>query len=407
MNLLAEQTWSGAELCYRIAMQKSLLYLALFVFGLSGFAQTTKTQDSVLDATGQLLKQLANAPGPSGYEEPVRAIMVPAMKPYATSMQYDGLGSVIAKMGTTGPRIMIDAHMDELGGMVRRINPQGFLTMQMLGGWLDQALVDQRWIILGSNGPVLAVTGIRDIHVVPLSERDKIYPRDSLYLDIGAKNAAEAAAMGIEPGDPIVPDSPFAVMNGTDNYVGKAWDDRVGCAVLIEAMKRLAASHHANQLFFVASTQEEVGLRGARTAAAVVKPDIGIALEGGITGDVFSGHPEESQIKLGAGPGYFLYDASDLPNRKMVQLFRQTASAKNIPLQYDLVTGYGDDAAPMQSNGGGAPSINLVVPVRYTHAHNGIMNRRDFDQMVDLLVSVLQQLDEQKVKDLRDFSPGQ
>lgn len=388
-------------------MRKPLLSLTLLLAGLSGLAQTTKPVDSGLDQTGQLLKQLANAPGPSGYEEAVRAIMVPSMKPYATSMQYDGLGSVIAKMGTAGPRIMIDAHMDELGGMVRRITPQGFLTMQMLGGWLDQALVDQRWIVLGSKGPVLAVTGIRDIHVIPLAERNSVYPRDSLYLDIGAKTAAEAAAMGVEPGDPIVPDSPFAVMNGTDNYLGKAWDDRVGCAILIEAMKRLAAGHHPNQLFFVASTQEEIGLRGAHTAAAVVQPDIGIALEAGVTGDVFGGHPEESQIKLGAGPGYFLYDASDLPNRKMVQLFRQTSAAKNIPLQYDLVTGYGDDAAAMQSSGGGAPSINLVVPVRYTHAHNGIMNRRDFDQMVDLLVSVLQQLDEQKVKALRDFTPEQ
>jgi putative aminopeptidase FrvX len=381
--------------------------LALLLFALSVFGYAQESYNSPLDQTGQLLKQLANAPGPSGYEEAVRAIMVPKMKPYATSMQYDGLGSVIAKMGSSGPRIMIDAHMDELGGMVRRISPQGLLTMQMLGGWLDQALVDQRWIILGSKGPVLAVTGIRDIHVIPLAERTKIYPRDSLFLDVGAKNPAEVAAMGIEPGDPIVPDSPFAVMNGTNNYLGKAWDDRVGCAILIQAMKRLAAGPHPNQLFFVASTQEEIGLRGAHTAAAIVKPDIGIALEAGVTGDVFGGHPEESQIKLGAGPGYFLYDASDLPNRKMVQLFRKTAAAKNIPLQYDLVTGYGDDAAAMQSSGGGAPSINLVVPVRYTHAHNGIMNRRDFDQMVDLLAAVLQQLDEQQVKTLRDFTPAQ
>ncbi len=387
-------------------MQKPIYYLALFLSCLSCLAQT-KTATTGLDPTAQLLKQLANAPAPSGYEEAVRAIMVSKMKPYAASIQFDGLGSVIAKMGTTGPRIMIDAHMDELGGMVRRITPQGFLTMQMLGGWLNQALVDQRWVILGSKGPVLAVTGIRDIHVIPLAERNKVYPRDSLYLDIGAKSVAEAAAMGVEPGDPIVPDSPFAVMNGTDNYLGKAWDDRVGCAILIEAMQRLAGSHLPNQLFFVASTQEEIGMRGAHTASAVVNPDIGIALEAGVTGDVFSGHPEESQIKLGAGPGYFLYDASDLPNRKLVQFFRQTATAKNIPLQYDLVTGYGDDASAMQSSGRGAPSINLVVPVRYTHAHNGIMNRRDFDQMVDLLVSVLQHLDEQEVKSLRDFSPAQ
>lgn len=387
-------------------MQKPLLFLSLLLCGLSAAAQTASADSAGLDPTAQLLQQLANAPGPSGYEEAVRAIMVPKMKPYATSIQYDGLGSVIARMGTSGPRIMIDAHMDELGGMVRRIDPRGFLTMQMLGGWLDQALVDQRWIILGSKGPVRAVTGIRDIHVLPLSERNQVYPRDSLYLDIGASSAAQAASMGVEPGDPIVPDSPFAVMNGTDNYLGKAWDDRVGCAILIEAMQRLARTAHPNQLYFVASTQEEIGLRGAHTASAVVQPDIGIALEAGVTGDVFRGHPEESQIKLGAGPGYFLYDASDLPNRKLVRMFREVAAARKIPLQSDLVTGYGDDAAAMQSFGAGAPSINLVVPVRYTHAHNGIMNRRDFDQMVDLLVAVLQQLDAQKVQSLRDFAPA-
>ena len=177
----------------------------------------------------------------------MRAIMVPAMKPFvSTPIRYDGLGSVIAQQGSSGPTIMIDAHMDELGGMVRRVTPAGFLTMQMLGGWLDQALVDQRWIILGSKGPVHAVTGIRDIHVVPADERTKVYPRNSLFLDIGARNAAEVVAMGVEPGDPVVPDAPFVALNGSDNYLGKAWDDRIGCAVLIEAMRRTAA-HAAPQ----------------------------------------------------------------------------------------------------------------------------------------------------------------
>ena len=278
--------------------------------------------------------------------------------------------------------------------------------MQMLGGWLDQALVDQRWIILGSKGPVQAVTGIRDIHVVPVDERSKIYPRDSLFLDIGAKDAASAAAMGIEPGDPVVPDSPFVVMNGSDNYLGKAWDDRIGCAVVVEAMKRTAKLPHANQLFYVATTQEEIGLRGSKTAADLVKPDIGIALEGGITGDVFGGHPDETQAKLGAGPGLFLYDSSTLPNRKLVALVKKTATDKNIPLQLDLVQGYGDDSASMQESNGGVPTVNLVVPVRYTHAHNGIVNRKDFDQMVDLLVDVLTGLDAKSVEQLRDFTPG-
>ena len=358
------------------------------------------------DRVEGLLQRLADAAGPSGAEEPVRAIMVGEMKPLATEpIRYDGLGSVIAQQGKTGPRIMIDAHMDELGGMVRRITPNGFLTMQMLGGWLDQALVDQRWIIIGSKGPVRAVTGIRDIHIVATEERTRVFSRDQLYLDIGAKDAKEAAAMGVSPGDPVVPDAPFTVMNGSKNYLGKGWDDRIGCAVIVEAMRRTASLPHANQLFYVATTQEEVGLRGAKTAAQVVKPDIGIAIEGGIAGDTAGARPEETQVKLGAGPGMFLYDTSTIANRKMVAFTRKTAAAKGLPLQADLVQGYGDDSAEMQAANGGTPTINLVVPVRYTHSHNGIVNRQDFDQMVELVVGMLVQMDAKTVEELRDFAP--
>ncbi len=360
------------------------------------------------DRTELLLQRLSNAPGAPGAEEPVRAIMVGEMKPLASEpIRYDGMGSVIAQQGTTGPRIMIDAHMDELGGMVRRVTPNGFLTMQMLGGWLDQALVDQRWTIIGSKGPVHAVTGIRDIHIVAPEERTKVFPRDQIYLDIGAKDAKEAAAMGVERGDPVVPDSPFTVMNGSQNYLGKGWDDRIGCAVLLEAMRRTATMPHANQLFYVATTQEEVGLRGARAAVEVVKPDIGIAIEGGITGDTPTSHPEETQVKLGAGPGMFLYDSSTIANRKMVAFVKKTAAAKDLPLQLDLVQGYGDDSAEMQTMNGGAPTVNMVVPVRYTHSHNGIVNRQDFDRMVDLVVAMLVKMDTSTVQQLRDFSPAQ
>jgi endoglucanase len=300
---------------------------------------------------------------------------------------------------------MVDAHMDELGGMVRRITPNGLLTMQMLGGWLDQALPDQRWVIIGSKGPVKAVTGIRDVHVVPPEERTKVYPRDSLFLDVGAANEAEVRAMGLSPGDPIVPDAPFEILNGTQNYLGKGWDDRVGCAVIVEAMRRLANEPHPNQIVWVITTQEEIGLRGAHTAADVVKPDLGIALEGGITGDVFPGHPEETQVKLGAGPGIFLYDSSALPNRKLTAFVKQTAFDRKLPLQLDLVQGYGDDSAEIQKSHGGVPTVNLVVPVRYTHAHNGVLNRRDFDQMVELVVSMLKKLDAGEVRRIRDFAP--
>lgn len=375
---------------------------ALFVLlATFNFAQTRPESDD----TTKLLQTLADAPGPPGFEEPVRKIMVERMKPLSGKISYDGLGSVIAVQGSAGPRIMVDAHMDELGGVIRRVTADGYLTMQMLGGWFDQALVDQRWIIIGSKGAVHAVTGIRDIHIVPADERNKVFPRDSLMLDVGAKNAAEVAAMGLEPGDPVAPDAPFELLNGTQNYLGKAWDDRVGCAVLIAAMQKLAHAAHPNQIFWVATVQEEVGLRGAHTASDVVRPEIGIAIEGGVTRDSPGVRPEEAQELLGGGPALFLYDASELPNRKLVALVKQVAKQKNIPLQIDLIQGYGDDSAEMQKSNGGAPTVNLVVPVRYTHAHNGIMNRGDFDKMVDLVVATLQSLDAKTVAALHDFTP--
>ncbi len=356
------------------------------------------------DRVESLLQRLSEAAGPSGFEEPVRAVMMGEMKGLTTvPVRVDGLGDVIAQQGSSGPKIMVDAHMDELGGMVRRVTPTGFLSMQMLGGWLDQALVDQRWVILGSKGPVRAVTGIRDIHVLPAAERGTVFPRDSVFLDVGAKTAAEVAGLGISPGDPVVPDAPFAEMNGTGNYLGKAWDDRVGCAVLLEAMRRTAKEPHANQIFYVATVQEEVGLRGARAATETVRPDVGIALEGGITGDVPGDRPEETQVKLGGGPGMFLYDSSAIANRKMVAYARRVAKAKGLPLQEDLVQGYGDDSAEMQTAGGGAPTVNLVVPVRYTHSHNGIVNRKDFDGAVELLVGMLEGMDARTVEELRSY----
>ena len=360
---------------------------------------------AMADPTETLLRDLSNAPGPSGFEEAVRAIMVPRMKAASEDLRYDGLGSVIARQGSSGPRVMLDAHMDELGGVLRRVTPDGFLSMQMLGGWLDQALAGQRWVIIGSKGPVHAVSSIRDIHLAAAEERGSLIKRDAVFLDVGAGSAAEVAALGIAPGDPVVPDSGFEVLNGTANYAGKAWDDRVGCAVLLMAMERLKVTGHPNQIFFVATVQEEIGLRGARTATAIVKPDLGSAIEGGVTGDAGGAHPEESQVKLGHGPGLFLYDSSALPNRKLVSLIRKVAGEAGVPLQFDLVQGYGDDSAEMQTVAGGAPTVNLVVPARYTHVHTGVINRHDFDQTVDLVVALLRRLDAKTVADLRDFTP--
>jgi len=252
---------------------------------------------------------------------------------------------------------------------------------------------------------VQAVTTIRDVHVTPQEERARPVTRGNIYLDVGARTAAEVAALGISPGDPVVPDAPFVALPG-GRLLGKAWDDRVGIAVVIEALRRLKQEGHPNQIFVAATVQEETGLRGAETAADVIKADIGIAIEGGVAGDQPGLNPDETQAVLGGGPGIFLYDSSAQPNRKLSALVSETAAAIKVPLQRDLVQGYGDDSAAIQKSNGGVPTVNLVVPARYTHAHNGIIDRADFDGMVDLVVALIKRLDAATVARLRDFSPG-
>jgi endoglucanase len=171
-------------------------------------------------------------------------------------------------------------------------------------------------------------------------------------------------------------------------------------------MRRFQHASHPNQIFYAATVQEEIGLRGAQTSTEIIKPDIGIAIEVGIVKDVPGIHPEEAQEVLGGGPGFFFYDWSALPNRKLVAFVKETARAKSIPLQYDLITGYGEDGAAIQKSNGGVPIINIVVPTRYTHSHNGIINRGDFDYAVELLTAIVAKLDGATVARLRDFAPA-
>lgn len=389
---------------------RRLLFSCLIILSLASAcrAQTQSTSQSSPqshDRVLQLLKELTEAPGPPGFEESVRKIMTERMRPLADNVTYDGLGSIIAQQGNSGPRIMLDAHMDELGGMVRRIRSDGFISMQMLGYWLSAALPDQRWMILGSKGPALAVTDIWDAHIAPHDAQGHPQQQD-LFLDIGARSAAEVQALGISPGDPVAPVSEFAVL-ANNRYLAKAWDDRVGCAVILEVMRRLAKSPHPNQLFYVGTVQEEgsVEMRGAATSARIINPDIGFSLEVGIPNDVPGPGPEAAQEVLGGGPGMMLYTFSELPNRNLVAHVKKVAADQHIPLQFDFVPGFGDDAGAIKLNNGGVPVTTVLVPARSTHAHNGIIDRSDFDRTVDLMVALIQSLDAATVARIKSFAP--
>ena len=299
---------------------------------------------------------------------------------------------------------MVTAHLDEVGLMVQHITPDGFVRVKTLGGWLRQALPDQRWTILGRQGPVTGVSGIRTIHVTPGSQRDRVWALEETFLDLGAASAAEVEAMGVRPGDGIAPQSDFVVLPN-QRYAAKAWDDRVGLAVMLVAARRIRDEgiRIPADVVWVATTQEEIGLRGAQTAVALASPDIGISIEAGVSADFPGIGPTQAQERLGSGPGIFLLDSSMIPNRKFRDFFFDVATDVEIPLQSDVLTGYGEDGAEIQRFDTGRPSVNITVPTRYLHSHTGIIQRSDFDQAVELLLQVLRRLDRETVADVTSF----
>ena len=361
------------------------------------------------DPVVQLLAALTNAPGPSGFEGPVRDIVTIGLNELGAEISHDGLGSVIGRFdGPPGsPRVMVTAHMDEVGLLVQYIRPDGFIKFKTLGGWLDQALIDQRWVINTRDGRVHGVSGIRTIHVTPGSERNQVWGRDTISIDVGATSQADAERLGIRPGDPIAPWSPFTVL-ANDRYAAKAWDDRVGLGVMLEAMKRIQQRgvQLPSTIYLVATVQEEIGLRGAATSVPLVNPDLGISIEAGVSADYPGARPEQAQERLGGGPGIFLLDSSMLPNTKLRDFFFKVAEAEGITLQADVLTGYGQDGAEIQTFDTGRPALNMTVPTRYLHSHTGIIDRRDFEGAVELLVAVLTRLDAQTIAELSSFRQG-
>ena len=360
-----------------------------------------------MDDLELLLEELTNAYGPTGFEGPVRSIMQRELSPLCHHLETDGIGSLMGRLDggeASGPRVMMAAHMDEVGLMVKYVTTEGYVKFQTLGGWLDQALINQRWVILTGKGPIPGVTGIKTPHVMSQETRTQLFKREQMFIDVGATSLQDAQErLGIRPGDPIAPDSRFTPLSGGQLYLSKAWDDRVGLAVMIQVIKRLKESTVPSTVYAVATVQEEVGLRGAQTSSYSIQPDIGISLEAGVAGDYPGTSQEESQEKLGQGPAVFLHDTSMIPNLRLRDLFIEVAQEKEIPLQFDVLSGYGEDGAEMQRSHGGAPSINIAVPTRYLHSHYGVISRQDFDRTVELVTAVIQRLDVDTVRHLKSF----
>src|SRR5512138_756767 len=250
-----------------------------------------------MDSTEQLLKELTEAHGVPGYESPIRAIVRKYMDPFGALSQ-DKIGSVICekKGQSDSPRVMLAGHMDEIGFMVRQVTKEGFIKFLPLGGWFDQVLLGQRVLIKGSQGDVTGVIGAKPPHLLGPDERSKVVVRKDMYIDIGATSEAEVLLAGVQLGDPVIPAAGFEILAGGQTYLSKAFDDRVGVALMVSALEQLKGRPHANTVYAAATVMEEVGLRGASTAVEAILPDVAIILESDIAGDVPGIKPEESAI---------------------------------------------------------------------------------------------------------------
>ena len=354
-----------------------------------------------MDATEQLLQSLTDAHGVPGYEAGVRAVLRDLMAPLGELTQ-DKLGSLVGHQPGEGPKVMLAGHMDEIGFVVTYVSDEGFIKFLPLGGWWDQVLLGQRVLIQTHQGAVLGVIGAKPPHLLPADERNKIVEKKDMYIDIGATSRAEVQAAGVRPGDPIVPDSRFTVLANPKTYMAKAFDNRVGCALVVEALRHFQSNAHPNDLYGVQTVMEEIGLRGATTSVRAVDPDVAIILEADICGDVPGIKPEQSNVKLGGGPGLLLYDARMIPNLKLRDLVIDTAAEHNIPLQFSNMPGGATDGGAIHVHGLGVPTVVIGVPARHIHSHGSIIHRDDFDHAVQLVTAVVAKLDAATVAGLTE-----
>ena len=355
-----------------------------------------------MDTTEQMLKELTEASGVSGYEEEARGLMRGYLSPLGELSQ-DRLGSLICrKEGTAAaPRIMLAGHVDEIGFMVKLITKEGFIHFTTLGGWPNQHLPAQRVIIQTNKGKVPGVIGAKPPHLLTEEERKKPVERKDMFIDIGAGSIDEVVEAGVRVGDPIVPVSEFIVMvNSKKTYMAKAFDDRVGCAIIVAALRELAGKHHPNTVYGVATVQEEVGTRGATTSAEAVNPDVAFALDVSPIGDIPGIPADQTSEKISGGPSILLYDTRMIPNLKLRDLAIDTAKELDIKLQFSALEFGGYDTGAIHIHRIGVPSLVIGIPTRHVHSHNSIMRRDDFDSAVRLLVALIQKLDGKTVAGL-------
>ncbi|MBN1357836.1 M42 family metallopeptidase [Candidatus Bathyarchaeota archaeon] len=337
------------------------------------------------------LEKLSNTCGVTGREEDVRKLMIKLMKPYVDEIAVDKLENVIAvKKGKPGsPKVMIAAHMDEVGLMIKTITKEGFLQFAKMGGIDDRILLAQKVIVNTQKGPLQGIIGAKPPHIQKEEERKKIVTYDRLFIDIGAENLKDANKMGVKIGDPVSFDVQYAKIS-KDIVTGKAFDDRVGCAIMIETLKQMGNTDCT--LCAVGTVQEEVGLRGAATATFGIDPDVGIALDVTVAGDVPGVRDFDTSVKMGKGPVLTVADSGLITHPKVLRILMDAAEESKIAYQLETGLPGSTDAARISLTRQGVPSGTVSVATRYIHSPAGMLSLKDAENSAKLTAATIQQI---------------
>jgi putative aminopeptidase FrvX len=349
--------------------------------------------------TKQLFKTLTELQGAPGNEHAVRKFMSEQLGQYTDELIYDNLGSVFGvKRGTDGPKVMVAGHMDEVGFMVTQITENGMLRFQTLGGWWSQVMLAQRVQVMTDNGPVIGVIASIPPHLLDQAQRSKPMDIKNMLIDIGADDRKDAEKIGIRPGQQVVPICPFTPMANEKKIMAKAWDNRYGCGLAVELLKEVQGESLPNTLYSGATVQEEVGLRGAQTAANMIKPDIFYALDASPAND--SSGDKNAFGQLGKGALIRILDRSMVTHRGIREFILDTAESHDIPYQFFVSQG-GTDAGRVHMSNNGVPSAVIGICSRYIHTSASIIHVDDYAAAKELLVHLVKTTDQTTVDTIK------
>ena len=347
------------------------------------------------------LKQLSETCGVSGFETPIKNLLQKRLQGKA-KVSYDKLGSAVFTnegQGRDLPKIMLASHMDEIGFMVKHITKEGFLKFTCLGGWWEQVMLSQRVTVHGSKGDLVGVIGSKPPHILTPEERTKVVAKRDMYIDIGAADEDMARNLGVFEGCPVTPYAEFAVMGDGKTLLGKAWDNRIGCAVMADVMENIGTKH-PNTVYGVATVQEEVGLRGAQTSVNLLSPDVAFVIDTCVAGGTPGVSDDVAPAKLGKGIAITIFDAGMIPNTALRDFAKEVAEELKLPTQISISEGGATDGGRIHLHDAGVLTLTFSIPIRYIHSHQSIIHMDDYQGAVQLITAMIEKLDKKKYQQL-------